>query len=86
MHSPFYCYAYAYGELLVLALLRRYDEEGASFVPRYLDLLRAGGSDTPAALLAGIDLDVTDSAFWGGGLALLEDLVAQAEGIAADQN
>jgi oligoendopeptidase F len=47
VHSPFYCYAYAFGELLVLALLRRHDEEGAAFVPRYLDLLRAGGSDTP---------------------------------------
>jgi len=83
VHSPFYCYAYAYGELLVLALLRRYDEEGAAFVPRYLDLLKAGGSDTPAALLARIGLDVTDAAFWDGGLALLEDLVAQAEEIAA---
>ena len=49
VHSPFYCYAYAFGELLVLALLRRYDEEGPAFVPRYLDLLRAGGSDTPRA-------------------------------------
>jgi len=57
VHSPFYCYAYAFGELLVLALLRRYDEEGDAFVPRYLDLLRAGGSDTPQALLARIGLD-----------------------------
>ena len=52
VHSPFYCYAYAFGELLVLALLRRYDEEGPAFVPRYLELLRAGGSDTPERLLA----------------------------------
>jgi oligoendopeptidase F len=84
VHSPFYCYAYAYGELLVLALLRRYDEEGAPFVPRYLDLLRAGGSDTPAALLERMGLDVTDPAFWDGGLALLDDLVAEAEALAAD--
>jgi oligoendopeptidase F len=82
VHSPFYCYAYAYGELLVLALLRRYDEEGAPFVPRYLDLLRAGGSDTPAALLDRMGLDVTDPGFWDGGLALLEDLVAEAEALA----
>ncbi|MFQ5415509.1 MAG: M3 family oligoendopeptidase [Myxococcota bacterium] len=82
VHSPFYCYAYAYGELLVLALLRRYDREGASFVPRYLDLLRAGGSDTPAVLLARIDLDVTDPAFWDGGLVLLEELVTEAEALA----
>jgi len=84
VHSPFYCYAYAYGELLVLALLRRYDAEGADFVPRYLDLLRAGGSDSPPALLDRVGLDVTDARFWSGGLSLLEDLVAQAEAIAAD--
>jgi oligoendopeptidase F len=84
VHSPFYCYAYAFGELLVLALLRRYDEEGAPFVPRYLDLLRAGGSDSPAVLLARMGLDVTDPAFWDGGLALLENLVAEAEALASD--
>jgi oligoendopeptidase F len=82
VHSPFYCYAYAFGELLVLSLLRRYDEEGAGFVPRYLELLRAGGSDTPERLLARIGLDVSDPRFWDGGLGLLEDLVAQAEALA----
>jgi oligoendopeptidase F len=82
VHSPFYCYAYAFGELLVLALLRRYDEEGAAFVPRYLALLRAGGSDAPAALLAKLGLDVADPRFWDGGLALLEEMVAEAEKLA----
>jgi oligoendopeptidase F len=82
VHSPFYCYAYAYGELLVLALLRRYDEEGAAFVPRYLSLLESGGSDTPQALLSRIDLDVADPAFWSGGLALLEDMLEEAEKLA----
>jgi oligoendopeptidase F len=83
VHSPFYCYAYAFGELLVLALLRRYDEEGEAFVPRYLDLLRAGGSQAPAALLAKLGLDVTDPRFWEGGLAVLEGMVAEAEALAA---
>jgi oligoendopeptidase F len=82
VHSPFYCYAYAFGELLVLALLRCYDEQGDAFVPRYLDLLRAGGSDTPEALLAKLDLDIGNPGFWEGGLALLEDLVAEAEELA----
>lgn len=82
VHSPFYCYAYAYGELLVLALLRRYDEEGAAFVPRYLELLRAGGSDSPANLLARMGIDVADPTFWDGGLALLEEMVAEAEALA----
>ena len=83
VHSPFYCYAYAFGELLVLALLRRYDEEGAAFVPRYLELLRAGGSDAPPALLERVGLDITDPGFWDGGLALLEELVKEAEALAA---
>jgi len=82
VHSPFYCYAYAFGELLVLALLRRYDEEGEAFVPRYLELLGAGGSDSPEALLARMDLDIGDPAFWGGGLTVLEDMVAEAEALA----
>jgi len=83
VHSPFYCYAYAFGELLVLALLRRYDEEGPAFVPRYVALLAAGGSDAPPHLLRDkVGLDITDPAFWDGGLALLEDLVAQAENLA----
>jgi oligoendopeptidase F len=84
VHSPFYCYAYAFGELLVLALLRRYDEEGAAFVPRYLELLRAGGSDTPERLLSRVGLEIGDPGFWDGGLALLEDLVTQAEQLASD--
>ncbi len=84
VHSPFYCYAYAFGELLVLALLGRYDAEGEAFVPRYLDLLRAGGSDAPAALLTRLDLDVTDPGFWDGGLAVLERMVDEAEQLARD--
>ena len=82
VHSPFYCYAYAFGELLVLSLLRRYDEEGEAFVPRYLALLEAGGSDTPEALLARMGLDIGDPAFWDGGLAVLEEMVAEAEALA----
>jgi oligoendopeptidase F len=84
VHSPFYCYAYAFGELLVLALLRRYDEEGAAFVPRYLDLLAAGGSEPPAAVVARAGLDISDPKFWDGGLALLETLVEQAEALASE--
>jgi len=83
VHSPFYCYAYAYGELLVLALLHRYDEEGDAFAPRYLDLLRAGGSDAPDALLSGLGIDVTDPGFWGAGVRLLEGMVSEAEELAS---
>jgi oligoendopeptidase F len=83
VHSPFYCYAYAFGELLVLALVRRWELEGAAFVPRYLDLLRAGGSDEPPRLLAKLGVDVADPKFWDGGLALIGELVTEAEALAA---
>lgn len=82
VHSPFYCYAYAFGELLVFALLHRYDEIGEAFVPQYLDLLRAGGSVAPPELLQRIGLDIRDAKFWDGGLTLLEELLTQAETLA----
>jgi oligoendopeptidase F len=82
IHSPFYCYAYAFGELLVLALVQKYKEEGAAFVPRYLEMLASGGSAAPHELLAKLGVDVTDPAFWGLGLRLLDDMVAEAEGLA----
>ena len=52
IHSRFYCYSYVFGELLVLSLYRQYKEQGASFIPKYIALLEAGGSDSPEALLA----------------------------------
>jgi len=84
VHSPFYCYAYAFGELLVLALVRRFDEEGESFVPRYLELLRSGGSASPPELLQRVGLDITDPSFWQGGLSLLAEMVDEAETLAAE--
>jgi oligoendopeptidase F len=82
VHTPFYCYAYAFGELLVLALLRRYDAEGPGFVPRYLELLAAGGSAAPPELLARLGLDIRDARFWDGGLGLLEAMLREAEALA----
>jgi oligoendopeptidase F len=83
VHSPFYCYAYAFGELLVLALVRRYEEEGSAFVPRYLAMLAAGGSESPREVVARTGLDIADPGFWDRGLALLAELVAEAEQAAA---
>ncbi len=83
IHVPFYCYAYAFGELLVLALAQKYKQEGAAFVPRYLDLLSSGGSDAPHKLLAKLGVDVTDPGFWELGLRLLGDMVSEAEALAA---
>ena len=83
VHTPFYCYAYGFGELLVLALYEVYRREGASFVPRYLDLLAAGGSDTPERLLRRVGIDITNPSFWQLGLQPIADLVAEAEALAA---
>jgi oligoendopeptidase F len=63
----------------VLALVQRYDEEGPSFVPRYLEMLAAGGSEPPRRVVARTGLDVGDPGFWDRGLALLDGLVAEAE-------
>ena len=84
VHSPFYCYAYAFGELLVLALVKKHEQEGTAFVPKYLAMLAAGGSKPPHELVATLGVDVTDPAFWGLGLSLLEDMVGEAEALAAE--
>jgi oligoendopeptidase F len=82
VHVPFYCYAYAFGELLVLALVQKYKQEGSAFVPRYLELLSAGGSDTPHVLLGKLGVDVNDPGFWELGLRLLDGMVSEAEELA----
>ena len=75
--TPGYVYAYAFGELLVLALYARFLTEGPPFVDRYLDLLRAGGSRTPQELLAPFAIDLNDPAFWHGGLDIVELMLAE---------
>jgi oligoendopeptidase F len=72
-------YSYAFGELLVLALYNLYKEDGAAFVPKYLDLLRAGGSNTPAELLKPFGVDLDDPAFWLGGLTTIDGMLQMVE-------
>lgn len=79
VQTPGYVYAYAFGELLVLALFARYRRDGTGFAPRYLDVLRAGGSDWPEKILAPMGVDLTDPHFWQEGLGEIEGMVAQAE-------
>jgi oligoendopeptidase F len=83
IHSRFYCYAYVFGQLLVLALFRMYQEEGARFVPRFVTLLERGGSDTPQNLLAPFGVDLGDPSFWQKGFDELARLVRWAEQLAA---
>src|SRR3954464_1577725 len=84
MSTPGYVYAYAYGQLLAMSVYRRYREEGESFVPRYLELLAAGGSRAPEELAAIAGLDLTDPAFWDSGLALVEEKLEAAEATARE--
>jgi oligoendopeptidase F len=79
--TPFYCYAYSFGQLLVLALYRRYQEEGEAFKPGYLRLLSYGGSAPPAHILAEVGIDVTDRSFWQGGFDLVRERIDELEGM-----
>ncbi len=84
VHYPFYCYAYAFGELLVLALYDMYQKQGEEFVPKYLELLKAGGSDDPRNLLERIGVDISDPDFWQRGLSLLRGYVEETERLAEE--
>jgi oligoendopeptidase F len=77
--SPFYCYAYSFGNLLVLALYRTYQQQGPSFVPKYLDLLATGGSMSPERILASMDVDMTTKAFWQSGFTTISEMIGQLE-------
>ncbi len=82
VHTPGYVYAYAFGELLVLALYARYQSEGPGFARQYRDLLAAGGSDWPHVLVGRLGIDLRDPGFWDRGLDAVEVLVAEAEALA----
>jgi oligoendopeptidase F len=79
IHSRFYCYSYVFGQLLVLALYRIYKEQGKSFVPKYLALLEAGGSDTPEALLKPLGVDIHAAKFWQKGFEETNELIAKLQ-------
>jgi oligoendopeptidase F len=79
VHSPFYVYAYAFGDGLVNALYAAYEESGPEFRPKYFDMLRAGGSKHHKELLAPFGLDATDPAFWDKGLAMIAGFIDELE-------
>jgi oligoendopeptidase F len=79
LHTPGYVYSYAFGELLVLALYRIYQEEGADFIPKYIHLLSEGGSKSPYELLAPFNIDLNDPTFWQGGLLVMEEMLKKIE-------
>jgi len=77
--SPFYCYAYSFGNLLVLALYHMYKQQGPTFIPKYLDLLSAGGSQSPDAILAQIGVNMRAESFWQSGFDTIKDMVQELE-------
>jgi len=78
-HTPFYVYAYAFGQLLVLSLYQQFKREGETFKPKYLKILSAGGSEAPAKILKEAGIDIESAAFWQGGFDVVDGLVKQLE-------
>lgn len=78
-HTPFYTYAYSFGQLLTLSLYRRFRDEGQTFVPKYLRILSYGGSASPSYILGEAGIDISSAAFWQGGFDVIRDFIDQLE-------
>ncbi len=81
-HTPFYCYAYSFGQLLVLALYRRFKAEGETFKPKYLRILAYGGSRSPAEILEEAGIDMASADFWQGGFDVIADMIGELKAFA----
>ncbi|MGV3576886.1 MAG: M3 family oligoendopeptidase [Devosia sp.] len=79
IHSPFYVYAYAFGDCLVNSLYAQYEKSSEGFAERYFELLKAGGSKHHSELLAPFGLDAKDPNFWSLGLSMIEGLIDELE-------
>ncbi|GHD11453.1 oligoendopeptidase F [Tianweitania populi] len=79
IHSPFYVYAYAFGDCLVNSLYAVYQNAESGFQAKYFDMLRAGGTKHHSELLAPFGLDASDPAFWNKGLSVIEGLIDELE-------
>lgn len=78
---PFYVYAYAFGQLLVLSLYQQYRQDGEAFKPRYVQILSAGGSASPEKILTRAGMDIHSASFWQSGFDVLRGLIEQLEAI-----
>ena len=79
LHSPGYVYAYAFGELLTLSLYRNYETGGDAFVPKYINLLSSGGSDSPVNLIKPFGIELDDPHFWLEGLTIIDEMLQKLE-------
>ncbi len=77
--TPFYVYAYAFGQLLVLALYQMYKKEGERFKPKYLKILEYGGSEAPAKILKEAGIDIASAKFWQGGFDVISGMIDELE-------
>lgn len=82
LHTPGYVYAYAFGELLVLALYEEYTRQSNGFAEKYLEMLKTGGAEWPENIVAKVGLDITQPDFWNKGLIAIEKMITQAEELA----
>jgi oligoendopeptidase F len=78
-HTPFYVYAYAFGQLLVFSLYQQFQAEGETFKPKYLKILSAGGAEAPARILGEVGIDIRSAKFWQGGFDVLSRMVDELE-------
>jgi oligoendopeptidase F len=78
---PFYVYAYAFGQLLVLSLYKQYRMQGEAFKPHYLKILSSGGAEAPIKLLADAAIDIRQESFWQGGFVVISGLINQLEAL-----
>ncbi len=81
LHTPFYVYAYSFGELLVLSLYAQYKKDPVSFVPKYLEMMQTGISKSPQEILKPFGINLSDPKFWQGGINIIKDLVTEAKQI-----
>ena len=81
IHSPFYVYAYAFGDCLVNSLYAVYERASEGFAERYLAMLAAGGTKHHSELLAPFGLDARDPKFWQGGLGVIERMIGELEAL-----
>ncbi len=80
-HTPFYCYAYSFGQLLTLALYQRFKDEGESFIPGYIRLLSRGGSARPEQILSEVGVHISDASFWQGGFEVVARMLDRLESL-----
>ena len=81
IHSPFYCYSYAFGELLVHGLFAKYREDEDGFANKYLALLSSGGTDSPEVLVRRVGIDISKNDFWETSMYLMKNLLKEAENL-----